>query len=194
MGERLLVGGEGVGAASGPPPGVRLLTVGHGTAGAGEFADLLRGAGVELLVDVRTAPGSRRLPHFRLAEMARWLPEAGVRYRWERDLGGFRKTAPGSPHTALRNDSFRGYADYMGTEAFRRALARVLDDAARQRAAVMCAESLWWRCHRRMIADAAVLLHGAQVLHLGHDGRLTAHRPAAQARRGPDGGLRYDVG
>jgi uncharacterized protein DUF488 len=106
--------------------GPRLLTVGHGTTGCDELARLLRGAGVELVVDVRSTPGSRRFPQFRRAELAEWLPAAGIGYRWEPGLGGFRRPAPGSPHAGLRHPSFRAYADYMATDPFRQALARVI--------------------------------------------------------------------
>jgi uncharacterized protein (DUF488 family) len=173
---------------------LRLITVGHGTATRDEFAELLRAAEVSLVVDVRTAPGSRRFPQYRRAELQQWLPQAGVGYRWEPALGGFRKPAEDSPNTALRDRSFRGYADYMATQQFRQALTRVLEEAARQVVAVMCAETLWWRCHRRLIADAATLLLRADVWHLGHNGQLSAHRPTDGVR--PDGrrGLVYDTG
>lgn len=160
-----------------------LLTVGHGTLTAEAFADLVSGAGVALLVDVRSYPGSRRHPHFGRDEMARWLPEAGVEYRWERRLGGRRRTRPDSPHVALRDPSFRGYADHMETAAFGEALDAVLDARlGGGRTAVMCAESLWWRCHRRLLADAAVLTRGAEVLHLLHDGRIAPHAVTDGAR------------
>ncbi|HEY8524933.1 MAG TPA: DUF488 domain-containing protein [Acidimicrobiales bacterium] len=170
-----------------------LLTVGHGTLTAEAFAELLTGAGVELLVDVRSYPGSRRHPQFGRDEMARWLPEAGVAYRWERRLGGRRRTRPDSPHRALRHDSFRGYADHMETPAFAAALDELLAEAARRPTAVMCAESLWWRCHRRLLADAAVLTRGATVHHLHHDGRTEPHTVTEGARRDGDRVV-YDVG
>lgn len=130
---------------------------------------------MRLVVDVRRFPGSRRHPHFRRGEMAVWLSEAGVDYRWEEDLGGRRPAAEDSPNTGLRDAGFRGYADHMRTPVFRAGLARVLTEAARRPTAVLCAESVWWRCHRRLLADAAVLLHDAQVAHLSHDGRLHPH-------------------
>ncbi len=173
---------------------MRLITVGHGTASREEFAGLLRDAGVTAVADVRRAPGSRRFPHFRRAELAAWLPAAGIGYRWEPDLGGFRKPSAGSPNTALRNPSFRAFADYMPAPQFRAALDRVLDEASRQVTAVMCAETLWWRCHRRLIADAATILSGAEVLHLGHDGRLSPHELTPGVRRGPGDTLCYDGG
>ena len=159
-----------------------LRTVGHGTLTADELARLVTGAGVEMVVDVRSFPASRRHPQFGREAMERWLPEAGVAYRWEPRLGGRRRPAPESPHGALRVAGFRGYADHMETPEFRAALDELLAEAAVRPTAVMCAESLWWRCHRRLLADAAVLLRGAPVEHLFHDGRLEAHRPTPEAR------------
>jgi uncharacterized protein (DUF488 family) len=173
--------------------GARLLTVGHGTLAAAEFASLVTGAGVELLVDVRSYPGSRRYPQFGRAEMERWLPAAGVEYRWERRLGGRRQVRPDSPHVALRNPAFRGYADHMSDLGFTAALDAVVAWAASQRTAVMCAESLWWRCHRRLLADAAVLLRGVDVQHLLHDGSLTPHSVTDGARLA-HGHIVYDIG
>jgi uncharacterized protein (DUF488 family) len=171
----------------------RLLTLGHGTAPAEELAALLNGAGVERLVDVRTAPGSRRLPHMRREAMAGWLGAAGLAYRWEPELGGFRKPDPISVNTALRHPAFRGYADHMRTPPFWAALDRLLAEAAAAPTAAMCAETLWWRCHRRLLADAAVLVRGAEVLHLDHRGRLEPHRPTEGVRRDGDL-LAYDLG
>ncbi|HEX6236499.1 MAG TPA: DUF488 domain-containing protein [Acidimicrobiales bacterium] len=172
---------------------VRLLTLGHGTLEADGFASLLVASGVEVLVDVRSYPGSRRHPHFGRAAMEEWVPRSGVRYRWEPRLGGRRRTRPDSPHVALRNPAFRGYADHMGTEEFRAGLEDVLAEAARARVAVMCAESLWWRCHRRLIADAAVLLAHAEVEHLMHEGAPVPHPVTPGARRSGDRVV-YDAG
>ena len=158
-----------------------LLTVGHGAASAETFGALVGGAGLRLIVDVRRFPGSRRHPQFARDQLARWLPEAGVGYRWEERLGGRRSGVPDSENVGLRNAAFRAYADYMATPAFRSALAQLLDDVAREPSAVMCAESLWWRCHRRLIADAAALLHSVEVRHLMPDGRQQAHPPTAGA-------------
>jgi uncharacterized protein (DUF488 family) len=173
---------------------VTLLTVGHGTASQAELTELVRGAEVELVVDVRTAPGSRRHPHVARAQLERWLPAAGVAYRWERDLGGFRRPPPDSPDVAWREPMFRGYAAWMREAPFRAALGRVLDAAAERRTAVMCSEAVWWRCHRRLVADAVVLLHGVPVRHLMHDGRLVAHEPTEGVRVRADGLLVYDAG
>jgi uncharacterized protein (DUF488 family) len=160
---------------------VELLSIGHGTLPAERFTALLRGAGVAHLVDVRTAPGSRRVPHFSRSAMERWLPDAGIGYRWEPRLGGWRRPLPDSPNPGLRNASFRGYADHMGSDEFRDALAELLAEAGAARTAVMCSESVWWRCHRRLLADAAVLLGGATVIHIGHDGTTGLHAPTAEA-------------
>jgi uncharacterized protein (DUF488 family) len=159
-----------------------LRTVGHGTLPADELAQLVTGAGIEVLVDVRSFPASRRHPQFGREAMERWLPDAGVAYHWEPRLGGRRRAASDSPHGALRVPAFRGYADHMETREFRDALDDLLAGAAERPATVMCAESVWWRCHRRLLADAAVLLHGVPVEHLFHDGRLDAHRPTPEAR------------
>ena len=172
---------------------MRLLTVGHGTLSQPQLADLMQGAGVERLVDVRTAPGSRRQPHVARAALEQWLPAAGIAYVWEPRLGGWRKAEAGSPNIALRNESFRGYADYMCTPPFREALDDLLTSAATAPTAIMCAETVYWRCHRRLIADAAVITRHVDVAHLGHDGRVVAHRLTEGVRE--DGGiLVYDVG
>jgi uncharacterized protein (DUF488 family) len=171
----------------------RLLTLGHGTASQAELLGLLEGAGVERLVDVRAHPGSRRHPHVAREAMAGWLARAGVAYRWEPELGGRRRPAPGSVNHALRDPAFRGYADHMRTPAFWSALDRLLAEAAAAPTVAMCSETLWWRCHRRLLADAAVLVHGAEVLHLDHRGRLEPHRPTDGVRRGGDL-LAYDLG
>ena len=171
-----------------------LLTFGHGTATAERMTDLLRGADVAGLVDVRTAPGSRRHPHVARAELERWLPEAGISYRWDKRLGGFRKAAPDSPDTAWREDMFRGYAAHMRTDGFQAAMDEVLAQAGTDRTVVMCAESLWWRCHRRLLADFAVAARGEPVRHLLQDGRIEEHRLSPGLRRRDDGLLVYDAG
>ena len=172
---------------------VRLLTVGHGTLSADDLAGLLRGAGATHLVDVRSMPGSRRHPQFAKDKMEGWLGEAGITYRWDPALGGRRRTSTGSPNTALRHPAFRGYADHMASPEFTLALDDLLDEAAARTTAAMCAESLWWRCHRRLPADAAVLLRGAAVVHLDHRGQLHEHRVTDGARVAGDLVV-YDVG
>jgi uncharacterized protein (DUF488 family) len=171
-----------------------LLTFGHGTASAEEMTGLLRGAGVAGLIDVRTAPGSRRHPHVARAELERWLPEAGISYRWDKRLGGFRRPAPDSPDVAWREDAFRGYAGHMRTAEFLAAIDEVLAQADAQVTTVMCAESLWWRCHRRLLADFACAARGVPVCHLMHDGRIEEHRLSPGLRLRDDGLLVYDAG
>lgn len=157
-------------------PTSQLLTVGHGAASQQDFTELLQAAGVEALVDVRIGPGSRKHPHFGRVEMESWLPASGVDYRWEKALGGFRKLPPDSPDTALRNESFRAYAGFMRTPEFLTALAALIEQAKWQRTAIMCSETVWWRCHRRLIADHLVLLDGVEVLDLMPGARLTVHK------------------
>jgi uncharacterized protein (DUF488 family) len=171
-----------------------LLTFGHGTATADEIIAVLRGADVSGLVDIRRAPGSRRSPHVARLELERWLPERGIGYRWEKRLGGWRKALPDSPDTALRERAFAGYAAHMRSPDFRAAVDDLLREATITRTAIMCAESLWWRCHRRMVSDFVVLVRGVSVLHLMHDGRLQPHPPSDLARPRDDGLLVYDAG
>ena len=141
---------------------------------------------------MRRFPGSRRLPHFARDAMAEWLPAAGVGYRWDERLGGRRSGSADSPDVVLRNSSFRAYAGWMREPQFGVAMAELLAGAAERRTAVMCSESVWWRCHRRLIADSAVLLHDQDLRHLFHDGRLAPHLPTDGVRRA-DGHLIYDV-
>lgn len=169
-----------------------IFTLGHGTADEETFAARLLAAGVERVVDVRRFPGSRRWPWFGAAEMARWLPERGIAYVPATELGGRRAPAPDSPNAVLRERGFRGYADYMASGEFRAAFDRLLNEAAERPTAIVCSETLWWRCHRRLIADAAVLLGGAQVIHLVGDARQP-HRPTEGVRKAGDR-LVYDAG
>jgi uncharacterized protein (DUF488 family) len=171
-----------------------LLTFGHGTASAEQMVSLLRSAGVSVLVDVRTAPGSRRHPHVARAELRRWLPEAGITYRWDKRLGGLRAPEPDSPDVAFEVDSLRGYAGHMRTPDFLAAVDQLLALADARGTAVMCAESLWWRCHRRMLADFVTAARDVPVRHLMHDGRLEDHRLSPGLRLRDDGLLVYDGG
>ncbi len=171
-----------------------LLTFGHGTATAERITELLTGAGIAVLVDIRTAPSSRRHPHVARAELERWLPEDGISYRWEKRLGGFRKAPPGSPDGAWREEAFRGYAAHMRTGGFLDAVDAVLAQAATEVTAVMCSESLWRNCHRRLLADFAVAARAVPVRHLRHDGRFEEHQLSPGLRRRDDGLLVYDAG
>ena len=173
---------------------VKLITFGHGTASAERITQLLRSADVAEVVDVRTAPGSRRNPHVARAELERWLPEAGIAYRWDKRLGGFRRPGPDSPDIVWREDMFRGYAAHMRTDGFLAAAREVVAEASTRRVAVMCSESVWWRCHRRLLADYVLVACGMPVGHLMHAGRLAEHRPTPGLRLREDGLLVYDGG
>ncbi len=164
-----------------------LLTLGHGTLVQADLARVIGRAEIDRIVDVRTVPKSRAHPWVCGDRMALWVPdEAGAEYVWERDLGGFRTPRPGSPHKALRNSAFRGYADHMETERFRIALSNLVNSLPKRRVAILCSETLWWRCHRRLIADAAVLLHGVDVQHLMPNGALQKHPLTEGVRREGD--------
>lgn len=167
----------------------RLLTVGHGTLGRDELGALLLGAGVAELVDVRRYPGSRNTPDVARDALQEWLPKAGIGYRWEERLGGRRRLAPGqvSPDTWWRVEQFRAYAVHTRTPEFGAALGEVLAACREHPVAVMCSESVWWRCHRRLVADVAVLGRRTPVWHLMHGGALAEHPPAEGARVSEDG-------
>lgn len=172
----------------------RLLTAGHGTLDREALAALLTGAGTELLVDVRRFPGSRHNPDVGRDALQQWLPQAGIDYRWEERLGGRRRREKGSDADGWwRVEAFRAYAAHTRTPDFLAALDDLgADVAARATTVVMCSEAVWWRCHRRLVADAALLLRGVEVAHLAHDGRTRPHEPSEGARV-VDGLLHYDV-
>ncbi len=161
-------------------PPADILTIGHSTRPIGEFLGLLQEHGVELLVDVRTIPRSRRNPQFNIDALPGALAAAGIRYLHMPALGGLRHARPDSVNTGWRNASFRGYADYMQTAEFERALEELMA-AARDRLAVMCAESVPWRCHRSLIADA-LAVRGIQVGHITGKGAPKPHQFTAFAR------------
>ncbi|HWX75102.1 MAG TPA: DUF488 domain-containing protein [Solirubrobacteraceae bacterium] len=167
-----------------------LYTVGHSTRTLDELAATLAPAAVRELIDVRSVSHSRRHPQFDSAALERSLPERGVAYAHERALGGFRRPVPGSPNGGWENDAFRGYADHMASEEFRAALRRVQERAREQVVCVMCAEAQWWRCHRRLLADALVVA-GFDVLHLGLGREPLAHELTSFAVLGEDGSLSY---
>jgi uncharacterized protein (DUF488 family) len=144
---------------------LKLLTLGHGTASEVDLAALMRANGIRSVIDVRSVPKSRAHPR----------PRAD------------------SPNVALRHPSFRGYADYMQTPEFLSELQRLMRDAEGAPTAIMCSETLWWRCHRRLIADAATLLYDAEVLHIMHSGPLRKHALTDGVRALPTGVLQYDV-
>src|SRR4051794_28918520 len=160
-----------------------LVTVGHGPQDRGDLGARLTGAGVTRLVDVRRFPASRNNADVAREALAQWLPAAGIDYRWDERLGGRRHLPKGEPvedgwWTVAQ---FAAYAAHTRTPEFGAALDEVLVEAAGGVTAVMCSESVWWRCHRRLIADVAVLARGVPVTHLMPDGRLTPHRASEGA-------------
>jgi uncharacterized protein (DUF488 family) len=161
------------------PPAVtrseEILTVGHSNHEEADFLALLRGAGIELVVDVRRHPSSRRLPHFERSALAASLKEAGIDYEWMgEELGGRRQPAPDSVNDAWEDGQARGYADHMGSEEFAAALAELERLGSGRRTAVICAEADWHHCHRRMVSDALVA-RGGTVLHLRETGGVEPH-------------------
>jgi uncharacterized protein (DUF488 family) len=166
-----------------------LWTIGHSTRDWDVFVGMLREAGIETLADVRRYPGSRRNPQFSADDMARALPAAGVAFVPMPDLGGRRTPRKDSPNTAWRNVNFRGYADYMDTGEYQAARARLARMAGTRRTAVMCAEAMWWQCHRSLISDD-FKADGWEVIHLMQPGRAEEH-PYTGAARIVDGRLDY---
>jgi uncharacterized protein (DUF488 family) len=169
-----------------------LYTIGHSTRTIEQFVALLREHGVELLVDVRRFPGSRRHPQFGSAALAASLAEAGVAYAHAEALGGRRDSEAGaaSPNTAWRNAAFRAYADYMATPPFRAALDRLIAESGERVTAIMCAEAVPWRCHRRLITDA-LLARGVSVADITGPGAATPARLSEHALVRPDGSIIY---
>lgn len=170
-----------------------LLTVGHGSDDRARLAGRLHGADVTGLIDVRRYPGSRTNPDVRREELERWLPAAGIAYRWDARLGGRRRLpeGAGAPDGWWRVRQFAAYAAHTRTREFTEALDEVLAAAREAVVVVMCSEYVWWRCHRRLIADVAVVGRATPVTHLMPDGRLVAHRPESAAVAGPDGLVRW---
>ena len=163
-----------------------LLTVGHSTHALDEFLELLGSARVDLVADVRRFPGSRRYPQFGSEALASSLADAGLGYEHLPQLGGRRAVKPGSPNDGWRVAAFRGYADHLRTPEFAAGRSRLAALAAERRTAIMCAEALPWRCHRRLIADVFVL-DGWRVLDLMPTGRLEEHVPPSFVRAADDG-------
>jgi uncharacterized protein (DUF488 family) len=164
-------------------------TIGHSTRTLDEFVGTLETYDIELIADVRRFPGSRRLPQFGAAELEAGLARNDIAYKWLPSLGGRRKALPDSPNTAWTHPAFRGYADHIETEEFAEGLEELLILSGGMRTAVMCAEILWWRCHRRIIADVLVSL-GIDVIHIRESTSSEHHRLNAPARL-VDGELSY---
>ena len=156
---------------------VRILTIGHSSHPLGSFIWLLRQHRVEALVDIRRFPGSRRHPHFSRENLAVTLADEDMEYHWLEALGGRRHRRnddPPSPNPGLRNQSFRTYADYMATDEFKQGISVLLDLAGNRRTAIMCAEALFWQCHRRLVSDH-LMANGVTVQHIFPGGEVKPH-------------------
>ena len=159
-----------------------LYTIGHSTRALEDLISALRAHQIQTLVDIRAFPMSRRLPQFNRDSLQQTLPAAGIRYGWMKALGGYRKKViEDSPNIALRNQSFRNYADYMLTPEFNQAASELLALAENSRTAYMCAERLYFRCHRMMVSDY-LTAHGHRVLHIDAEGPVKPHTLMAEAR------------
>ena len=169
---------------------MRLWTIGHSTRKIDQFTSLLGENGIKLVVDVRGLPGSKRYPQFNKEALAQSLREHGIYYEHLPELGGRRKPRPDSHNTAWRNASFRGYADWMETKEFRKGIERLVDLTSEVGpAAIMCAEVVWWRCHRALISDY-LKVRGIEVIHIVNANKTEPH-PYTSAARMVDGALSY---
>lgn len=166
-----------------------IYSIGHGNRSFEELVESLRAHGVVRLCDVRSFPGSRRHPQFGRESLERTLPAAGIEYIWMKSLGGRRKAQPNSPNTAWRVEGFRAYADYMETSAFASAIAQLIDLARERPTAYMCAERLWWQCHRRLLSDA-LAVRGLDVVHILEANKTEPHH-LTEFLRVTDGHLLY---
>ena len=174
-------------------PLATLYTIGHSTRTLNELLSALEVRSIETLVDIRAFPVSRRLPHFNRESLERELRQRRIKYVWMAALGGYRKQIrKDSPHTALRNKSLRNYADYTLTPEFSRAINELVALAERSRTAYMCAERVYFRCHRMIVSDWLVA-HGHEVLHIEGEGVMRAHKLMAEARM-IDGEMIYSGG
>ncbi len=158
-----------------------VFTIGHSNRSIDDFIAILKAHGIERLVDIRTVPRSKHNPQFNRDALPETLAEAGIRYEHMPELGGFRRPRPDSINSAWRNDSFRGYADYMQTAEFESAVEDLRAIASRERTAIMCAESVPWRCHRSLVADA-LTARGEQVEHIMSATKRNVHSMTPFAR------------
>jgi uncharacterized protein (DUF488 family) len=158
-----------------------LWTIGHSNRPLQEFLDLLAHYGLEAIADVRSFPRSRRQPQYTQAPLAAALAERGIAYCWLPALGGRRRPRPDSPNVAWRNASFRGYADHIATSEFAAGLEQLLEFSSRRRTALMCAEAVWWRCHRALIADV-LRVRGIEVIHILDAKHSVVHPYTSPAR------------
>jgi uncharacterized protein (DUF488 family) len=166
-----------------------IWTIGHSTRDTEEFLGLLAQSRIDVIADVRSFPGSRKYPQYGKEALAASLAAHSIGYYWLPALGGRRRASPDSPNTAWRNASFRAYADHMATTEFADGLLQLLDVATKARAAILCSEAVWWRCHRSMIADA-LRARGIEVLHI-LDAKHTVAHPMTSPARIVEGALTY---
>jgi uncharacterized protein (DUF488 family) len=166
-----------------------IWTVGHSRRSAEEFLELLQAYNIQALADVRRFAVSRRFPHFSQMDLFKNMKKAGIEYVHFSELGGRRRPNPDSPNTAWRNESFRGYADYMMTPVFQRGVERLMGLADQKRTAIVCAEAVWWRCHRALIADY-LKARGTTVIHILSNKSSQEH-PFTSAAKLVDGKLDY---
>jgi uncharacterized protein (DUF488 family) len=168
----------------------RIWTIGHSTRVIEDFISALEVNGIKLIADVRLLPGSKRYPQFNQDALAKSLSQTGIGYEHFPELGGRRKPKPDSRNSAWRNESFRGYADHMETEEFRKGIARLSDLAEKiGPTAITCAEAVWWRCHRALISDF-LKARGVEVVHI-MDAKKTEPHPFTSAARIVNGQLSY---
>ncbi len=168
---------------------LQLWTIGHSTHAIDEFIGAVESFEIKVIADVRSFPGSRRYPQFNREQLKVSLAAAGIEYQHFPALGGRRRVRPDSLNVAWRNESFRAYADYMESDDFREGMARLLDVAREHRTAFMCAEAVWWRCHRSLISDY-LKAKGVEVMHIMAPGKSEAH-PFTSAARIVNGELSY---
>ena len=168
---------------------ISLWTIGHSTLSIEEFINRLKSFEIQLLGDVRSFPGSRRYPHFNKEKLNASLADTGIHYEHFPELGGRRRARPDSLNIAWRNESFRGYADYMETKEFREGIERLLEIASANRTAIMCSEAVWWRCHRSLISDY-LKVKGIEVNHIMSVGKAEPH-PFTSAAGIVNGELSY---
>jgi uncharacterized protein (DUF488 family) len=164
-------------------------TIGHSTHSLDKFIEMLKSFAIEVLIDIRSFPGSRRYPHFNKEALQRSLPEKNISYIHMPELGGRRKAMKNSKNTAWRNEGFRGYADYMETAEFKEAILSLETIALAKRTAYMCSEAVWWRCHRSLVSDY-LKIHGWQVEHIMGSGKNEEH-PFTSAAHVVGGKLSY---
>jgi len=167
-----------------------IWTIGHSIHPPDEFVSLLTSFQISLVADIRNYPGSKRFPHFNKEALQIYLPQNNIRYMHLKELGGRKSPVPGSVNTRWRNAAFRGYADYMDTAAFKKAMIELENMASKENTAYMCSEAVWWSCHRSLVSDYLKIRHW-KVMHIMSKGKATEH-PYTSAARIVNGELRYD--